>query len=136
MTLALPVFAGAVFDAQRVAHALIAARAGPALLTAARSAHTDAVGPAVDRAHLCGRTEHSGSGAERFCHGHLDESSPVFCLGKKSKPRQSEKVTFVFVTTSQSLVATMNRESVKNIYKICDNSHRLKQTKQKSHIKV
>lgn len=52
VTLALPVLAGSVFDAEWVAHALIAACAGPAFLTATGSAHAHTVGSTVHRAHL------------------------------------------------------------------------------------
>jgi len=52
VTLALAVLAAAVFDAERVAHPLVAARAGPALLAATGSAHAHPVGPAVHLAHL------------------------------------------------------------------------------------
>ena len=47
VTLALAVLAGSVFDADRVAHTLVAARARPALLTATSSAHTHSVGATV-----------------------------------------------------------------------------------------
>lgn len=52
LALALAVLAGAVFDTQRVAHALVARRARPALLAAAGAAHAHAVSAAVHRAHL------------------------------------------------------------------------------------
>lgn len=52
VTLALAVLASPVFDAERVAHPLVAARSCPALLAAAGSAHTHSVSAAVDRAHL------------------------------------------------------------------------------------
>lgn len=48
VTLALPVFAGSVFDAERIAHTLITARTGPTLLTATSSAHAHSMGPAVN----------------------------------------------------------------------------------------
>lgn len=52
VTLALPVLAGSVLDAERVADALVAARSRPALLAATGPAHAHAMGPAVHRAHL------------------------------------------------------------------------------------
>lgn len=52
VTLALAVLAGSVFDAERVAHSLVAACSCPAVLAAAGSAHTHSVSPAVDRANL------------------------------------------------------------------------------------
>lgn len=52
MTLALAILASPVFDAERVAHALVAARSCPALLAAAGSAHTHSVSATVNRAHL------------------------------------------------------------------------------------
>lgn len=52
VTLALAVLAGPVFDAERIAHPLVAAGSRPALLAAAGSAHAHSVCPAVNRAHL------------------------------------------------------------------------------------
>ena len=52
VALTLPVLAGSVFDAERVADALVAGRTGPAFLAAAGATHTHAVGPTVHRAHL------------------------------------------------------------------------------------
>lgn len=48
VTLALPILAGAVFDAEWVADALVTACARPALLTTASSTHTHSMGPTVD----------------------------------------------------------------------------------------
>lgn len=48
VTLALAVLAGSVFDAERVAHSLVAARSCPAVLAAASSAHTHSMSPAVN----------------------------------------------------------------------------------------
>lgn len=61
VTLALPVLASSVFDAERVAHSLVTACAGPALLTATSSSHTHSMGPAVNWAHLWRKREISGS---------------------------------------------------------------------------
>lgn len=52
VALALAVLACSVFDAERVAHSLVAARSRPAVLAAASSAHAHSVSPAVHRAHL------------------------------------------------------------------------------------
>lgn len=52
MTLALAILAGSVFDAEGVAHPLVAAGSCPALLAAASSAHAHSVGATVNRAHL------------------------------------------------------------------------------------
>lgn len=47
VTLALPVLAGSMLDAERVANTLVAAGSRPAFLTATGPAHADAVGSAV-----------------------------------------------------------------------------------------
>lgn len=47
VTLALPVLAGSMFDAERVAHTLVTACTGPAFLTATGSAHAHSVSSTV-----------------------------------------------------------------------------------------
>lgn len=61
VALALAVLAGPVFDAERVADALVAAGPGPAFLAAAGSAHAYAMGATVHRANLCKQGDTFGS---------------------------------------------------------------------------
>lgn len=61
VTLAFAVLAGPVFDAERVAHALVAGCTRPAFLAATGSAHAHPVGSAVDRANLCEQQDKLGS---------------------------------------------------------------------------
>lgn len=48
VTLALPILAGPMFNAERVAHTLVAACASPALLTTTSSTHTHSMGATIN----------------------------------------------------------------------------------------